>query len=198
MTLKDALKARKTSMKKKIDEDFWEVRIAVEVVEPVHVVEYVKASSGLEAQALALKQFEKRSPVLIHDRAARVWQDNNRHKMQHPHITETKPRKKFILSKLQQATLKELLKGKYLNRSYNRWSLVNPCVKDRWGNYESESVSSISIDSLFQKGLLTDLATVDMGALEIEMQKALGSMPDNFKKAYTIDKETMKVLGIRL
>lgn len=197
MTLKDALKSRKASMKQKSDDGgFWEVRIDVEVVEPVHIIEFVKAESGLEAQIIALKQFEKRSPVLVHDRAARAWNDDDRHKMQHLHITQTTPRKKFTLSKLQRATLIALTEGKYLHRGYSRWSLVDPSSDDGYGRYESEAISSISIDSLFQKGLLRDLVTSDMTGLEIDMQTALGSMPE--LKAYTIDKEVVETLGLRL
>lgn len=196
MTLKDALKARKTSMKRKSDDGFWEVRIDVEVVEPVHIVEYVKAESGLEAQMIALKQFEKRPPVLVHDRAARTWNDDGRHKMQHLHVTHTKPRKKFTLSKLQRKTLIALKAGKYLQRGYSGWSLVDPSSDNGYGGYEKESISSISIDSLFQKGLLRDLITSDMTDLEIDMQTALGSMPE--LKAYTIDMKVAKTLGLRL
>ncbi|KKL78761.1 hypothetical protein LCGC14_2021650 [marine sediment metagenome] len=196
MTLKDALEERKTSMKRKVDEGFWAVRIDVEVVEPVHIIEYVKASSGLEAQTLALKQFEKRTPALVHDRAARAWDDDGRHKIQHLHVTHTKPRKKFILSKLQRKILKELLEGKYLTRGYTRWALVNPLVSNKWGSYESESVSSISIDSLFQKGLLIDLVTSNMSDTEVDVQTALGSMPE--LEAYTVDREVLKTLGIRI
>ncbi len=195
MTLKDALKERKTTMKQKVNEGFWEVRIDVEVVEPVHIIEYVKASSGLEAQALALKQFEKRTPILVHDRANRAWNDDDRHKMQHLHVTSTSPRKKFVLSELQREILRGLLKGKYL--IYNRrWHLIDTTTKDSWGCCDSESVSSTSIDSLFQKGLLTDLVTSNMSDTEVDVQTALGSMPE--LNAYTVDRKVLKTLGIRI
>ncbi|KKK88395.1 hypothetical protein LCGC14_2743610 [marine sediment metagenome] len=116
--------------------------------------------------------------------------------MQHLHITSTKPHKKFTISKLQRKILRELNNGQYLKRNYTRWILVNPKVSWGHGVYKSESVSSISVDSLFQKGLLRDLVTADMSDLEIEMQTALGSIPK--LKAFTINKEAIKTLGLCL
>lgn len=196
MTIKEALKERKVSIKKTDNEGFWAVRLDVEVVEQAHIIEYVKASSGLEAQMTALKQFDKRTAELVHDRAPRSWRDEDRHSLQHLRVTETKRRKKFTISKLQRKILKALMEGRYLERNYSRWHLIDPTVKNRWGHHELKTVSSVSIDSLFQKGLLTDLITSSMDEQEVEVQKALGSLPE--LKAYTIDKEVVKTLGLHL
>lgn len=195
MTLKEALKERKKATAKKKASGFWKVHVEVEVVEQVHIVEYVKASSVLEAQAVALKQFNRRTPKFVHDRAKRDWRNDNRHSLQHLQIAETKKSKKFSVSEKQREILKELIKGKYLDRSYGRWCLVDPTSKkSRWA--ASVSVPGISVDSLFQKGLLIDLATANMSDKEIEIQDALGSLPE--LKAYTIDMARVKTLGLRL
>lgn len=196
MSLKDALKVRKANMKEKNNEGFWQVRLDVEVVEQVHIVEYVKAPSKAEAQAIALTQFHKRTPVIVHDRAARVWNNDGRHNIQHLNITKTERRKKFTISRTQRFILNELRKGKYLEHGYNHWSLVDPSVKPSWKNFASNSVPNVSVDSLFQKGLLTDLVTSRMSEQEAEMQKALGSLPKLV--AYTIDEKVVKILGLRL
>lgn len=199
MTLGEALKETRKKHKKasaKKGNEFWAVRIKVEVVEQVHIVEYVKASSVLEAQTIALKQFDRRTPELVHDRASRIWKDKNRHSLQHLRITETKKRKRFTISKKQREILQGLIAGKYLKHSYSRWCLVDPSTKDLWNSLESVAVPSISVDSLFQKGLLIDLATASMNDKEIEIQSALGSLPE--LKAYTIDMVRVKTLGLRL
>ena len=197
MTLKEAIKTHKKTSPKKRDNGFWAVRIDVEAVEQVHIVEYVRASSQAEAQTIALKHFERRTPELIHARAARVWKDKNRYSLQHLQITETKKRKRFVISKKQREILKELVKGKYLERTYSRWSLITPAHTPNLGTwYASKAVPSISVDALFQKGLLIDLATANMSNKEIEIQGALGSLPE--LKAYTIDMAVVKTLGLRL
>ena len=201
MTLKEAIKKahkerKKTSIKKK-DNRFWAVRIEVEVVESVHIVEYVKASSSEEAQTIALKQFDRRTPELVHDRASRVWKDKNRHSLQHLRVAETKKRKKFVISEKQREILQGLIIGKYLERIYSRWYLVDPSSKSsvRSMHYRHH-IPSVSVDALFQKGLLIDLATANMNDKEIEIQSALGSLPE--LKAYIIDMARVKTLGLRL
>lgn len=198
MTLGEALKETRKKHKKasaKKGSEFWAVRIKVEVVEQVHIVEYVKASSVLEAQTIALKQFDRRTPELVHDCASRIWKDKNRHSLQHLRITETKKRKKFTISKKQREILQGLIAGKYLKHSYSRWRLVDPATSQgTW--YIPKGVPSVSVDALFQKGLLIDLATANMNDKEIEIQSALGSLPE--LKAYTIDMAMVKTLGLRL
>ena len=196
MTLKDALKARKAAMKNAVDDKFWEVQLDVEVVERVHVIEYVKASSKLEAQAIAREQFERLTPAIIHDIAPRDWSKKNRYDLQHLRIGKIGKRKKFTLSELQRKILRALIDGKYLARSYTQWALVDPKTKDKWGYHESETVSSICIEALFRKGLLIDLATANMCATEVKMQTALGSLPKLSR--YTINKSTVSTLGLRL
>ena len=192
MTLKEALKERKKAATKKKDNGFWAVRVEVEVVEQIHIVEFVKASSAIDAQKIALKQFERRTPELIHDRAAREWRNKNRYSLQHQRIAKTSKRKKFIVSEKQRKILKELVGGKYLERTYSRWYIVNPTNKTVW----SKAIPSVSVDSLFQKGLLIDLTTANMSDQEIAVQEAIGSLPE--LKVYTINKAVVKTLGLRL
>ena len=196
MTLKETLKVHKKAPVKKKDNGFWEVRIDVEVVEQMYSIEYVKASSELEAQEIARKQFDRRTPKLVHDRTSRDWYDKNRYSLQHLRITKTGKRKKFSISEKQREILGGLIEGKYLKYSYDRWSLVNPAIKNSWSGYESVPVPSISVDSLFQKGLLIDLTTASMSEKEVEIQAALGSLPE--LKAYTIDMVAVNTLGLRL
>lgn len=201
MTLREALKEarkkhKKTSVKKG-GNGFWAVRVEVEVVERVYITEYVKASSKLDAQTIALKQFDRRTPELVQDRASRVWGDKDRHSLQHLQIAEIKMRKKFSISKRQREILQNLIKGYYLKYQYRRWHLVDPSTKNSWNNvFRSISVPRVSIDSLFQKGLLIDLTTANMSNKEIEIQKALGSLPE--LKAYTIDMARVETLRLRL
>ena len=195
MTLKEAIKDRKKASIKKKDNGFWAVRIEVEAVEQVHIIEYVKASSVLEAQTIALKQFNRRTPELVHDRATRIWKDKNKHSLQHLRVAETKKRKKFSVSEKQREILQALIKGNYLEYRYNQWCLISPTTSSgTW--YTSKGVPSVSVDSLFQKGLLIDLATANMSNKEVEIQDALGSLPE--LKAYTIDMARVKTLGLRL
>ncbi len=196
MTITEALKARKTTMIKNANNNFWEVRIDAEVVEPVYITEYIKASSKAEAQAIALKHFKKRSPVLIHDRADRIWQDDNRHRVQHPNITKTTKRKKFTFSELQRKVLKGLMCGMYLERPYTNWYLKDPVKKDKYGNQIAINVSGMCIDALLRKGVLIDLITSNMSKQEVAVQTAIGSLPTI--KAYTVDKEVVKTLGLHL
>ena len=198
MTLGEALKETRKKHKKasaKKGNEFWAVRIKVEVVEQVHIVEYVKASSILEAQTIALKQFDRRTPELIHDRASRSYHNKDRHSLQHLQVAEIKKRKKFYISKTQRKILQALIKGNYLEYKYRRWSLINPTISPgTW--HIPKGVPSISVDSLFQKGLLIDLATANMSDKEVEIQGALGSLPE--LEAYTIDMVRVKTLGLRL
>ena len=189
MTLKEAIKEHKGT---KSSGGFWAVRVNVEVVEQAYIIEYVKASSSEEAQTIALKHFERLTPELIHDRASRDWGDKNRHSLQHLQVAETKKRKRFSISEKQREILKELVKGKYLKRSYRQWFLIDPTHTTSI----RKSVPSVSVDSLLQKGLLIDLATANMSDKEVKIQSARGSLPE--LKAYTIDMAIVKTLGLRL
>jgi hypothetical protein len=201
MTIKDTLKkvdTHKRGERALLDTGYWEVRVDVEVVEHIHVIEYIRASSEAEARTIATNQFNKRTPVYLCNSAPRRWKDDehNYYALQQFHIAEIKKRKKFILSPRNKEILRELLTGKYLVFEYTRWYLVDPTVKTKWGNLREERVSSACIESLFRKGLLTDLITVDMTDQEIKVQTALGSLPT--LKAYTVDKAIVKALNIRL
>ena len=200
MTLKEAImkKTSKASKTKTDDGEFWEVRIDAEVIEQVHIVEYVKASSKAEAQEAAFKQFKKRTPAIVNSQAMRKWKDENRYSLQHLRTTEIQKRKKPAFSKLQREILKALMEGQHLQRSYSQWVLVDPTTyTDKWGNnYSERSVPKVSVNALFRKGLLIDLVTANMSEQEVEMQTAIGSLPE--QKAYTIDKKVVKALGLRL
>lgn len=200
MTIKDTLKkvdAHKRG-ERAVGTGYWEVRVDAEIVEHIHVIEYIKASSEAEARTIATNQFNKRTPVYLYNSAPRRWKDDehNYYALQQFHIAEIKKRKKFILSPRNKEILRELLTGKYLVFEYTRWYLVNPAVKTLWGKFSEMNVSSVCIESLFRKGLLTDLITAGMADQEIKVQTAIGSLPE--LKAYTIDKERIKSLNIRL
>ena len=208
MTLKEALrKKRKTTSKPQksgrkqqsanTNDKYYRVVFNLETVEQVSVIEFVKASSPEEAQKAASKQFRKRTPKFVHNRANRPWNRYKVFSIQNLQLGEVQTRNRFALSELQQKVLKLLKDGHYLEPSYSdRWHLVNPNKKDQWGNTEKMAVASISVDSLFQKGLLTPLATVNMSDQEIEVQEALGSTPET--DAYTIDMKTIEKLGFKL
>lgn len=192
MTLKEALNSKRpptTSVG-----GMYEVKIDLEVVEQVWVVEYIKASSPEEARSMALKQFHERTHNHTHNRANRDWTNHKRFTIQNLQITTTNSRKRISISPTQRKILKSLME-KDVNLEYRsgRWYLMDPTNPTRWWHYQ---VPSISVDSLFQKGLLTPSATVNMSDKEIEIQKAVGSLPET--KAYTINIKTLKNLRLRI
>ena len=192
MTLKEALNSKRPATASA--GGMYEVRIDLEVVEPVWVVEYIKASSPEEAKSIALKQFSERVHKYTHDRARRSWENDDRFFIQNLQSTTIKSRKRISVSPLQRKILKRLMeKGVSLEYRGGRWYSVDSTNPTKWWQY---NVPSVSVDSLFQKGLLTPLATIDMSDEEIEIQRAVGSLPET--KAYTINMKTLKNLGLRI
>jgi len=194
MTLKEALNSKRPATASV--GGMYEVKINLEVVEPVWVVEYIKASSPEEAQSMALKQFNERTHKHTHDRARRSWKTDDRFSIQNLQATATKSRRRISISKTQREILKSLMKkGISLEHRGGRWYLMDSVNPARWW-WHNNQVPNVSVDSLFQKGLLTPLATVDMSDKEIEIQEAVGSLPET--KAYTINMKTLKNLGLRI
>lgn len=192
MTLKEALNSKRPATASV--GGMYEVKINLEVVEPVWIVEYIKASSPEEARSMALKQFNERTHKHTHDRARRNWENDERFIIQNLQITTTNSRKRISISPIQREILKKLMKKDIsLEHRGGRWYLMDSTNPTRWWqNY----VPSVSVGSLFQKGLLTPLATIDMRDEEIEVQEAVGSLPET--KAYTINMKTLKNLRLRI
>jgi len=191
MTLKEVLNSKRpttTSVG-----GMYEVKINLEVVEQVWVVEYIKASSPEEARSMALKQFNERTHKHTHNRANRDWTNHERFFIQNLQTTTTNSRRRISISPTQRKILKKLMgKGASLDHRVGRWYLID-ATSSKWGY---NSVPSVSVDALFSKGLLTPLATANISDKEVEMQKAVGSLPET--KAYTINMKTLKNLGLRI